>query len=177
VYRYLNKLWKLVCANAAQPAVPTPELNRLRHKMVYDITTRLENLSLNTVISGFMEHTNTLTKLGGIDKATLETLAVLLAPFAPHMAEEVWQRLGYKDSVFAQSWPVYDTGQMKAAEMELALQINGKLRDNMRIETDADKDAVLAKAQSLLANRLQGAEIVKTIYVPGRIVNFVVRNG
>jgi leucyl-tRNA synthetase len=175
VYRYLNKLYKLASESIARPAKTTPEHNRLRHQLIHDITTRLENLSLNTVVSGFMEHTNTLARLG-MDRATLETLAVLLAPFAPHMAEELWEMLGNKKSVFTQRFPSYDPEQMKAATVEIALQVNGKLRDNMTIDAQASKDDVLAQAQDVLKQRLDGMEIVKSIYVPGKIVNFVVKS-
>jgi leucyl-tRNA synthetase len=175
VYRYLNKLFKLAVESLASPVKPTPRHNRLRHQLIYDITSRLENLSLNTVISGFMEHTNTLSKIG-MDKETLQTMAVLLAPFAPHMAEELWERLGNKKSVFTQSWPVYDPQQMKADTIEIALQVNGKLRDSMTVAADAAKDDVLAQAQQVLAERLAGMEIIKSIYVPGRIVNLVAKS-
>jgi leucyl-tRNA synthetase len=173
VYRYLNKLWKLT-NDAGFLVKATPEHTRLRHKLVHDITTRLENFSFNTVVSAFMEHTNSYLKLG-IDRESMKTLAVLLAPFAPHMAEEIWERLGNTHSVFTQKWPAYDPEQMKTATVEIALQINGKLRDSMTVETGAEKDAVLAQAAEVLSKRLAGFEIVKQIYVPGRIVNFVVK--
>jgi len=178
VSRFLNKLWRIVEKETTRKAPATEELTRLRHRIIHDITTRLDNLSLNTVVSGFMEHTNTLQTLsgaGGVDKDTLKTLAILLAPFAPHMAEEIWERLGNKDSVFAQTWPTYDPDMLKTDTMEIAMQINGKLRGNISISTDADKETALAAAKDALADKLDGVEIVKSIYVPGRIVNFVVK--
>ena len=180
VFRYLNRLWRLVESAVKNPVQPTPALERACHKMIYDITTRLENLSLNTVVSGFMENTNTLIDLakttGGIDKTTLETLAILLAPFAPHMAEEIWEMLGNTDTVFAQSWPPFDEAKLKSDTIEIALQINGKLRDTISIPAEMERDGVLAQAKSQLADKLDGAEIVKEIVVPGRIVNFVVKS-
>ena len=90
----------------------TKEMIKIRNKMVYDITSRLDSFSLNTVISGFMEYNNKLIELskkeGGIDKETLCTFSVLLAPFAPHMAEELWQQLGHEGTVFNAGWPTYD---------------------------------------------------------------------
>jgi len=179
VFRFLNKLWRLLEPSFENPAQPTEAMERLRHRMIYDITTRLENLSLNTVVSGFMEHTNTLQSLakpaGGVDKATIETLAILLSPFAPHMAEEIWERLGNTTTIFAQSWPKWNDAMLKSDTIEIALQVNGKLRGNMEIAADLDKDSVLAQAKEQLADKLAGMEIVKSIYVPGRIANFVVK--
>ncbi|MCL2225678.1 MAG: leucine--tRNA ligase [Defluviitaleaceae bacterium] len=176
VYRFLNKIWRI--ANEPQTA-ETPDFERLRHRLIHDITTRLENLSLNTVISGFMEHTNTLQSLaknsGGIPKTVLETLAVLLSPFAPHIAEEIWEQLGNTTSVFAQTWPTYDESKLQSDTIEIAMQINGKLRGNIQIAANANKDDVLAQAKTALADKLAGAAIVKEIYVPGKIVNFVVK--
>ncbi|MCL1845079.1 MAG: leucine--tRNA ligase [Defluviitaleaceae bacterium] len=179
VYRFLNKVWRLT----QEPTIDeTPELERLRHRLIHDITTRLENLSLNTVISGFMEHTNTLQSLaktqGGIDKKTFETLAILLSPFAPHIAEEIWEQqgdgTGNRQTVFAQKWPTHDPKKLVADTIEIAMQVNGKLRGNLQIPRDADKDTVLALAKTALAEKLTGA-IVKEIYVPGKIVNFVAK--
>ncbi|MCL2217294.1 MAG: leucine--tRNA ligase [Defluviitaleaceae bacterium] len=176
VYRFLNKVWRLT----ENPIIPdTPELERLRHRLIHDITTRLNNLSLNTVVSGFMEHTNTLQSLtksqGGISKAMLETLATLLAPFAPHIAEEIWEHTGHTETVFAQSWPTCDESKLKSDTIEIALQINGKLRGNLTIPANVDKDTALALAKEQLADRLADAEIIKSIYVPGKIANFVVK--
>ena len=178
VSRFLNKLWRVVETATAKNTPATEELTRLRHRIIHDITTRLENLSLNTVVSGFMEHTNTLQSLaqsGGVDRETIGTLAILLSPFAPHMAEEIWEKLGSKQSVFAQSWPTYDPAMLKSDTIEIALQINGKLRGNITIPAESDKESALAAAHEALADKLGGVEIVKSIYVPGRIANFVVR--
>jgi leucyl-tRNA synthetase len=175
VSRFLNKLWRLV--ESPKYIAPTNELTRQRHKMIYDITTRLENLSLNTVVSGFMENTNHLQNRAsnGIDKETIKTMAILLAPFAPHMAEEIWEGLGFTDSVFAQRWPEYDPEMLKTDTIQLAMQINGKLRGNMTVAADAGKDFILNEARKILADKLEGKQIIKEIYVPGRIVSFVVK--
>ena len=132
VYRFLNRVWNLVMDSKDADVKATKEMIKIRNKMVYDITTRLESFSLNTVISGFMEYNNKLIdiakKEGGIDKETLSTFAVLLAPFAPHMAEELWQQLGHEGTVFNAGWPTYDEDAMKDDEIEVAVQINGKTR-------------------------------------------------
>jgi len=180
VFKFLSRLWRLVEPELTCPTnVGSPEMEKLRHRLIHDITYRLENLSLNTVVSGFMEHVNTLQNIakqaGGISKPMLETLAVLLSPFAPHMAEEIWEGLGNTTTVFAQTWPKHDEAMLKSDTIEIALQINGKLRGNIEIPAELSKDEVLAKAQSQLAEKLAGMEIIKSIYVPGKIVNFVVK--
>ena len=177
VYRFLNRFWKVVMENKDRNVKETKELVKLRHKMVYDISTRLEQFSLNTVVSGFMEYTNKfteLTKKDGIDRETLETAVILLAPFAPHMAEELWQQLGHDTSVFNNTWPSADEDAMKDDEVKIAVQINGKTKCVIDVSADAKKDDVLAKAKETLGAKLTGT-IVKEIYVPGRIVNIVVK--
>ena len=129
VYRFINRFWNLFMENKDKNVAETKELVKIRHKMVHDITTRLEQFSLNTVVSGFMEYTNKLTEMsrkGGIDKVTLETAAVLIAPFAPHLGEELWQQLGHEGSVFDNRWPEADKEAMKDDEVTIAVQINGK---------------------------------------------------
>ena len=156
----------------------TKEMLKLRNKMVYDITTRLESFSLNTVISGFMEYNNKFIELakknGGIDKETLETVAVLLSPFAPHFAEEMWEQLGHSETVFTAGWPSYDESQMKDDEIEIPVQVNGKTKVVVSIPADADKDAAIAAGKEALGDKLSG-NIVKEIYVPGKIINIVAK--
>ena len=174
VYRFLNKLWNLVMDNKDKDVTPSKEMLKLRNKMVYDITTRLESFSLNTVISGFMEYNNKFIDLakkeGGIDKETLSTIAVLLAPFAPHMGEELWEQLGHEGSVFHAGWPTYDEEAMKDDEIEVAVQINGKTRAVVTISAEAGKDEAIAAGKEAIKEKLTG-NIVKEIYVPGRIIN------
>ncbi|MBQ6555366.1 MAG: leucine--tRNA ligase, partial [Firmicutes bacterium] len=179
VFRYLNKIWKFVDENKDCTIPATKELEQIRHKMVYEITNRLEALTMNTVISGFMEFSNKLIAAakdaGGVDKETLETLCILLAPFAPHIAEEMWQALGRKESVFKQQWPSYDESKMKEDTIEIAVQINGKVKATINVSADAAKDEVISDAKEALGSKLSGT-VVKEIYVPGRIVNIVVKS-
>jgi len=179
VFRYLNRVWKFFDQYQNRIIAPTPELTRLRHLFVRDITQRLENLSMNTVVSGFMEHTSALIELaknsGGIDKDTMDTVAVMLAPFVPHLAEELWQMRGNKGTVFAANWPEYDEDMIKSDTMELAMQVNGRLRGQLVIDAHATKAEVLSQAKAELAKWLEEGQIVKEIYVPGRIVNIVVK--
>ncbi|MBR4514765.1 MAG: leucine--tRNA ligase [Lachnospiraceae bacterium] len=175
IYRFINRFYTMVIANAEKNAPETPELVKLRHKLTYDVTTRLEQFSLNTVISAFMEYNNKfveLTKTTGVDKETLLTMVKLIAPFAPHIGEELFELLGGSGSVFHQSWPEYDEAAMKDTEKEIAVQINGKTRVTVMIDVNAPKEEVIAKAKAALGDRITG-EPKKEIYVPGRIVNIV----
>jgi leucyl-tRNA synthetase len=178
INRFINRFYNMVVANAGKNAPETKELVKLRHKMVYDITTRLESFSLNTVVSGFMEYNNKfvdLTKTTGVDQETLKTMVILIAPFAPHIGEELWELLGGTDSVFHQTWPEYDHESMKDDEKEIAVQVNGKTRVTLMVSVDASKEEVLEAAKAALGSRLDGLNIVKEIYVPGRIVNIVAK--
>ena len=177
VNRFLKRFWKLALDNKDKDVKATPELIKVRHKLVHDITNRLNSFSLNTVISGFMEYNNKLMELskkGGVDKETLETYIILLAPFAPHVSEELWEQFGHTDSVFHATWPEYDEEAMKDDEIEIPVQINGKTKCTIAINPDGDKDEILAKAKEALGDKVNGT-IRKEIYVPGRIVNLVVK--
>ena len=179
VFRYLNKVWKFV--NEYKDKLvekPTAEMEFVKNKLTCEITKRLEALTLNTVVSGFMEYTNKMIAVakaaGGIDKDSLETLTLLLAPFTPHISEEMWQLLGHDTSVFTHGWPKYDESKLKEETVNIAVQINGKVKVQLSVDPNADKDAVLAAAKAALGDKLSG-NIVKEIYVPGRIVNIVVK--
>ena len=178
VYRFINRFWKMVQSGIEANVEATPETIKLRHRMIKDITTRLESFSLNTVVSGFMEYNNTFIEItkkqGGVDRETLETAVILLAPFIPHVASELWEDLGHTDSVYDQKWPEYDESQMKEDTVEIPVQINGKTKATMEISVNASKEQVIADAKTALGDKLSG-QIVKEIYVPGRIVNLVAR--
>ncbi|MCL2376402.1 MAG: leucine--tRNA ligase [Defluviitaleaceae bacterium] len=178
VFRFLNKAWRLVTENVGKAVKSTPTHEQARHKMIHDITARMENLSLNTVVSGFMEHTNKLSDIArqdGIDADTLRSLIVLLAPFAPNIAEELWEICGHTTSVFDEGWPQYDKAKMAEDTITIVVQMNGKLRENIQMAADASKEDIIAAAKASVATRLKGLIIVKEIFVPGKLVNFVVK--
>ncbi len=175
VYRFLSRFWNMVQDNKDRDVAETPELIRTRHQLIDTITQRLEAFSLNTVVSGFMEFNNRLSKMEGVDRKTLETYALLLAPFAPHIASEVWEELGNKTSVFDESWPVADKSAIKDDTKEIGVQINGKVRGTVKIAVDASKDEAMAAAREALADKLEGKTAVKEIYVPGKIINIVIK--
>jgi leucyl-tRNA synthetase len=177
VYRFISRFYHLVMDNKDKGAAETKELIKIRNKLVYDITTRLESFSLNTVISGFMEYNNKLLELSkkdGVDKETLNTFVRLIAPFAPHIGEELWQELGNTDSVFHTGWPAYDKKAMEDDEIEIAVQVNGKTKTVVTLPKDCGKDDAIAKGKEALGDKLQG-NVVREIYVPGRIINIVVK--
>ena len=177
VYRFITRFWNLVMDNKDSGVAETKEMLKLRNKMVFDISQRLENFSLNTVVSGFMEYNNKMidmAKNGGIDKQTLKTAVTLLAPFAPHLSEELWRELGEEDSVFHTTWPVADEAAMVDDEKEVAVQINGKTKLVIKVAADIAKDAAIAAGKEALGDKLTGT-VVKEIYVPGRIINLVVK--
>ncbi|MBR9937278.1 leucine--tRNA ligase [Oscillospiraceae bacterium Marseille-Q3528] len=178
VNRYLNRVWTLVMDNKDKNIPASKNMLKTRHKMMYDITNRLESFSLNTVVSGFMEYNNKFIdiakKEGGVDKESLETMVIMLAPFAPHIAEELWQQMGHTESVFKNTWPKYEEAHMADDEKEIAVQINGKTKCVINVPADISKDDVLAIAKETLGGRLTG-NIIKEIYVPGRIVNIVAK--
>ena len=178
VSRFLNRFWKLAMDSREAGIAETKEMVKLRHKLVYDITQRLESFSLNTVISGFMEYNNKFIdlakKTGGIDKETIETFIQLLAPFAPHLTEELWEAYGHKDSVFHTLWPKADENAMKDDEIEVPVQINGKTRAVISINAESSKEEAIAVGKEAIADKLTG-NIIKEIYVPKKIINLVMK--
>ena len=177
IYRFITRFWNLVMDNKDKGVAETKESVKLRHKMVYDITQRLETFSLNTVISGFMEYNNKMIEMAkkdGIDKETLKTAVVLLAPFAPHLGEELWRQLGETDSVFHTTWPSADADAMKDDEIEIAVQINGKTKAVVKVPAEVSKEDAIIAGKEALGGKLAGT-VVKEIYVPGKIINIVVK--
>ncbi|MEE0418886.1 MAG: leucine--tRNA ligase [Lachnospiraceae bacterium] len=176
VYRFISRFWKLVTENKDKNVQASKEMLKLRHTMVHMITQRLETFSLNTVISGFMECNNKMIDLakreGGIDKETLETAVLLLAPFAPHLSEELWEQLGHSESVFQNEWPQHDEEAMKDDEIEVPVQINGKTRAVISIPAESTREEAIAAGKLAVAEKLTGT-IVKEIYVPKKIINIV----
>ena len=178
VYRFLNRFYNLVEESKDKYISPTKEMIRVRHNLIHDIQLRFDSFNLNTVVSGFMEYNNSLLDLakkeGGVDLETLRTFSVLLAPFAPHIAEECYHLAKGEGSVFAAGWPEYDDKAMEADEIKLPLQVNGKVKAVLEVPKDLSKEEILAKAKECLGDKLDGT-LVKEVYIPGKIVNFVVK--
>jgi leucyl-tRNA synthetase len=179
VFRYLSRVWSLVVNNAGKRAPDNREFSLTRNKMIRDITRRLDSLSLNTVVSGFMEYTNKIVELskkyGGVDAGTLESLTVLLAPFAPHLSEEMWRALGHNTSVFSAGFPKYDAGAVAEDEKTVVVQVNGKTRATLTLPAGSDKDSVFESAKAALGARLDESAVVRVVYVPDKLINIVAK--
>ncbi|NLZ38541.1 MAG: leucine--tRNA ligase [Firmicutes bacterium] len=194
-YRFLKRVWRLVDHYADELAHPTGQaaddadqtLRHAVHASLKKVTEDIEERhNFNTAISAIMEAVNaaynyTNEKKDAINKEimaeALETIVLMLAPFAPHLAEELWQRLGHKESVHLQSWPEYDPTALRVAEVEIAVQINGKVRSRLTIPTDADAKTMeqIALADKKIADLVADKEIIKVIAVPNKLINIVVR--
>ncbi|MBN3033475.1 MAG: class I tRNA ligase family protein, partial [Candidatus Saganbacteria bacterium] len=135
--------------------------------------------SFNTAIAKLMELTNVFyeVKDSGLATRDLETLLILLSPFAPHLAEELWHQLGNKDSICQQPWPAYDPELVKESEMTIPVQVNGKLRDTIVVSAEAKEEEIKALAQSTkkIKALTAGKQIVKVIYVPKKMLNLIVK--
>ena len=192
VYRFLARAWRLamtedqegnwqMSANVAD-VDPTAAQLRVLHATIKKVTGDLATLSFNTAISQMMVCVNEFTSAEKRPVSALRTLLLLLSPFAPHMAEELWEQLGKKFPGFegpahGQAWPAHDDSLLVENEVEIVLQINGKVRDKLVMTKDATREQLeaAARAQEKFAAQLAGKEIVKVIAVPGKLVNFVIR--
>ncbi|MEE1114372.1 MAG: leucine--tRNA ligase, partial [Eubacterium sp.] len=176
VNRFIRRFWTMATDSLEANVAETKEMVQIRHQLIYDITSRLESFSLNTAVSKFMEYNNKLIdlakKTGGIDKETIEVFTQLLAPFVPHVAEEIWERCGHTDSIFHSEWPVYDEEAMKEDTIEIPVSINGKPRAKITIPREISKEEAIRLGKEAVQDKLTGT-IIKEIYVPGKIVNLV----
>jgi leucyl-tRNA synthetase len=183
---FLDRAWRLVVDDRAEEprlsatvvdGEPTVEQNRVLHKTIHAVTRDIEQMSFNTAIARMMEFTNYFFKVPERPRVVLEKFVLLLSPFAPHLAEELWQQLGHAQTLAYEPWPEYDESLLREETIEIPVQINGKLRGRIVIPADADPAAMeaAARADEPIAKLLAGKMIVKTIIVPGKMVNFVVK--
>lgn len=175
--RFLEKVWRLGERIKHQESrIKNPNLESLMHRTIQKVTEDIEEFKFNTAISSLMIFVNAIEKESSIQPAMFKNLLVLLAPFAPHITEELWSALGEKKSIFLAPWPKYDAKNIVAETVTLAVQINGKVRATIELdpkatESEAQKQAM---ADTHVQHSLQGKTVRKFIYVPGRIVNIVV---
>ncbi len=182
ITRFLDRVWRLVVgedgglSRAVVESEPTLDQKRLLHQTIKKVTEDVEELRFNTAIAQMMVFTNEVTKLNERPRSLLEPLILLLAPFAPHLCEELWERLGHQPSLARQPWPSYDPALIVSERMTIPIQINGKLRSKIEVTADAAREQVIALARQDAKVRewLQGKEPRNVIYVEKKLVNFVV---
>jgi leucyl-tRNA synthetase len=182
--RFLNRFWRLIVdeqsgslAASVSDDEPSPEQLRQLHRTIAKVTGDLEALRFNTAIAALMEFTNAATKWPALPRSVIEPAVLLLAPLAPHIAEELWARLGHEQCLAYESWPEADSVWLRSDTISIAVQVNGKLRGRIDVAADATEGDVLAiaKRDPNVVRHLEGKAMQREIYVPGRIVNFVVR--
>jgi leucyl-tRNA synthetase len=184
VYRFLGRVWRMITDSreddvvlnrAVTDDVPSDKQRRILHKTIQAVTDDIDKLSFNTAISRMMEFTNEVGQNENRPKSLMEPFVLLLSPFAPHLAEECWQVLGHDQTLAYEPWPDYDESLIVDSEIEIPVQVNGKLRSKIKVAADADKDTMQSAAEADVRKQLDGKTIVKVIVVPGRMVNFVVK--
>ena len=171
--RFLDRVWKLQDLMTEEEGY-SKDLETKMHQTIKKVSNDFENLKYNTAIAAMMAILNDFYKKGSITKGELKTLIILLNPVAPHITEEMWQAIGCEGRVYQQTWPEYDEAKTVESSVEIAVQINGKVKGTLGIQKDDPKDEVIAKAKEAIADKLTG-NIVKEIYVPGRLVNIVMK--
>jgi leucyl-tRNA synthetase len=185
VHRFLQKIWRecitidgaispKISDNAAEPA----DLTKLLHETIKKVGEDIESLSFNTAISKMMIFVNALQKAPEVRRSSVSSFIQILAPFAPHFAEELWERLGGQPSVLSTPWPTYDPAQLTSGEVKVIFQVNGKLRGEARVPVGTTEDQALkiALANEKVAAFVAGKVIRRTIYVSGKILNIVLEN-
>lgn len=187
VYRFLNRVWVLVqefieSEKSEQNLSNFPEIQKSQHKAIKKITEDFHRESLNTAVAALMEFVNELykLKLEGFSndwRFVLEDLLKMLTPFAPHISSELWTQLGNKDFIEKSGWPKWNEEFLKSDEIQFIVQVNGKLRGKIKVAVDAEKDEILAlaKNEDNVSKFLQDKEIVKEIFVPNKLINFVIK--
>jgi len=177
VHRFLNKLWRAVTDENSniKDIEPDEETQRLLHQTIKKVTQDIENFRFNTAISQMMIFVNHLSRLEAKPKKTIEIFVLILAPFSPHIAEELWQKLGYKNTLAYDIWPKFDETLAKEKEIELAVQVLGKIKDKIIVSADANEEEIKQKALACakVASAIEGKQIKKVIVIKSRLVNIV----
>jgi len=182
VSRFLRKIWRLVvdenggvAERLADNVTIDPESERILHATIKKVTEDYEALGFNTAISQMMICVNQFAKADALPRSAVEDLLRLLAPLAPHIAEELWQRLGHEGSIVEAGWPTHDESKLVEDTVKIIFQVNGKYRGDAQLPADVSKDDALAaaKANERVQSFIEGKTIKKEIFVPGKIVNIV----
>ena len=171
--RFLERVWKLQDLLTEKEGY-SEDLETKMHQTIKKVSSDFENLKYNTAIAAMMSLINEFYKKNEVTKGEFKTLLTLLNPVAPHITEELWYRNGYEGKIYQTSWPEYEEEKTKESTVEIVVQINGKIKANLNVATDIDKEQAISQAKAALGDKLSGT-IVKEIYVPGRLVNLVVK--
>ena len=173
--RFLDRIWNL--ADQVKDADAYGKDNEAAiHKTIKKVSDDIENMKFNTAIAALMSLTNQFYDKG-VNKAEFQTMLQLLSPFAPHMADELWERFGFEGMACTSSWPVYDESKTVASEVTIAVQVGGKLKTTVTVPTDSEQDAVLAvvTADSKIQKLMEGKDLVKVIHVPNKLMNLILK--
>ncbi len=175
VVRFVQRMWKAIVSTARHEGADSPALQTALHKTIKKVGEDIEILHFNTAISSLMQLLNILEEEASFSLELCKTVTILLAPLAPHFAEELWQILGQEGFVFEQKWPIYDPSLLQEKTVTIAVQVNGKVRGELQIDVDATKEEVFLKAKELEnVNKHLTGPLKKEIYVPQKLVSFVV---
>ncbi|PIS42431.1 MAG: leucine--tRNA ligase [Candidatus Kerfeldbacteria bacterium CG08_land_8_20_14_0_20_40_16] len=178
VRRFLDKICKLKVQNLKlKTTAQNSKLESLLHKTIKKVTEDIENFRFNTAVSTLMELANAMEKQKELPLTHYKILVTLLSPFAPHLSEELWEKLGHKESIFKEEWPKHDPDLAKESEVEFVIQVNGKVRDKMQLPADISEEEAISKAEQSkkIKKHLSGKQVVKKIFVPGKLLNIVIR--
>ncbi|MBD5390847.1 leucine--tRNA ligase [bacterium] len=178
--KFLDRVWRLYHQEeytSKFSQVNTGELDKIYHKTVKKVTSDYDNLGFNTAIAQMMTFINEVYKADSIYYPYVENFVKLIYPICPHFGEELWCDLGHTQTIAYESWPIYDESKLTSDVMALVVQVNGKLRDKLEVALDATKEDIISAALNLdkIKGMLEGHEVLKTIYVPGRLVNIVMK--
>ncbi len=176
--RFLKKVWRLITTTTITDIELTKEQTQLFHYTIKKVTEDIETLDLNTAISQLMVYTNAFSRESVLPRVAAEGILKLLAPFAPHICEELWEFLGHSESLNYQSWPKYNPQYLVKEEMTIAIQVNGKLRSQIKVPKDTVQEEIIKEARKdrKIIKYISGREVLKEIYIPGRLLNLVVRS-
>ena len=169
--RFLERVWKLqeILTDGDEYS---SDLEAKMHQTIKKVSNDFESLKYNTAIAAMMALINDFYKKGSVNRAEFGTLLKLLCPVAPHITEELWEANGYEGRLYKATWPEYSDEKCVESTVTIAVQVNGKLRATIQAPKDGDKDSIIAQAKEAAAEKITG-NIIKEIYVPGKIVNIV----